>query len=43
MDKKQAEKRIKELRKQVEYQAKRYYEDDKPALTAMDYDKLRVQ
>ena len=30
MDKKQAEKRIKELRKTVEYHAKKYYDDDRP-------------
>lgn len=28
MDKKQAEKRIKELRKTVEYHAKKYYDED---------------
>ncbi len=30
MDKKQAEKRRKELRKTVEYHAKKYYDEDKP-------------
>ena len=32
MDKKQIENRIKELRKLVEYHAKKYYDDDKPEI-----------
>ena len=40
MDKKQAEKRIKELRKTVEYQAKKYYDEDKPEITDFEYDMM---
>ena len=43
MDKKQAEKRIKELRKQVEYHAKRYYDDDKPEITDFEYDMMMLE
>ena len=40
MDKKQAEKRIKELRKVVEYHAKKYYDEDKPEISDFEYDML---
>ena len=43
MDKKQAEKRIKELRKTVEYHAKKYYDDDKPEISDFEYDMLMVE
>ena len=43
MDKKQAEKRIKELRKQVEYHAKKYYDDDKPEITDFEYDMMMLE
>ena len=43
MDKKQAEKRIKELRKVVEYHAKKYYDDDKPEVTDFEYDIMMLE
>ena len=43
MDKKQAEKRIKELRKIVEYHAKKYYDEDKPEISDFEYDMLMVE
>ena len=43
MDKKQAEKRIKELRKHVEYHAKRYYDDDNPEITDFEYDMMMLE
>ena len=43
MDKKQAEKRIKELRKTVEYHAKKYYEEDKPEITDFEYDMMMLE
>ena len=43
MDKKQAEKRIKELRKQVEYHAKRYYDDDNQEITDFEYDMMMLE
>lgn len=43
MNKKQAKERIKELRKQVEYHAKRYYDDDKPEISDFEYDMLMVE
>ena len=43
MNKKQAEKRIKELRKTVEYHAKKYYDDDKPEITDFEYDMLMLE
>ncbi len=43
MDKKQAEKRIKELRKTVEYHAKKYYDDDKPEITDFEYDMMMLE
>ena len=43
MNKKQAEKRIKELRKQTEYYAKAYYDEDKPEISDFEYDMLMVE
>ena len=43
MDKKQAEKRIKELRNTVEYHAKKYYDEDKPEITDFEYDMMMLE
>ena len=43
MDKIQAEKRIKELRKVVEYHAKKYYDEDKPEITDFEYDMMMLE
>ena len=43
MEKKQAEKRIKELRKETQYHAKKYYDDDKPEISDFEYDMLMVE
>ena len=43
MNKEQAKNRIKELRKTVEYHAKRYYDDDKPEISDFEYDMLMVE
>ena len=43
MNKKQAEKRINELRKIVEYHAKKYYDDDKPEITDFEYDMMMLE
>ena len=43
MDKKQAEKRIEELRKKVEYHAKKYYDDDKPEISDFEYDMMMLE
>lgn len=43
MNAKQAKERIKELRKQVEYHAKKYYDDDKPEISDFEYDMLMVE
>ena len=43
MNKKQAKERIEELRKQVEYHAKRYYDDYKPEISDFEYDMLMVE
>ena len=43
MDKKQAEKRIKELRKIVEYHAKKYYDEDKPEISDFEYDMMMLE
>ena len=42
MNKKEAKNRIEELRKQVEYHAKRYYDDDEPEISDFEYDMLMV-
>ena len=43
MDKKQAEKRIKELRKIVEYHAKKYYDEDRPEISDFEYDMMMLE
>ena len=43
MDKKQAKKRIEELRKKVEYHAKKYYDDDKPEISDYEYDMMMLE
>ena len=43
MNKKQAENRINELRKIVEYHAKKYYDDDKPEITDFEYDMMMLE
>ena len=43
MDAKQAEKRIKELREQLEYHARKYYDEDKPEISDFEYDMLMVE
>ncbi len=43
MNKKQAEKRIKELREKTEYYAKAYYDEDKPEISDFEYDMLMVE
>lgn len=40
MNQKTAEKRIQELRKQLEYYAKLYYDEDNPAISDFEYDML---
>lgn len=43
MNNEQAKNRIEELRKTVEYHAKRYYDDDKPEISDFEYDMLMVE
>ena len=43
MNKEQAKKRIEELRKQTEYYAGKYYDDDKPEISDFEYDMLMVE
>ena len=43
MNKKQAKERIEELRKLVEYHAKRYYDEDSPEISDFEYDMLMVE
>ena len=43
MNKEQAEERIKELRKTVEYHAKKYYDDDNPEISDFEYDMMMVE
>lgn len=43
MNKSEAKKRIEELRNQVEYHAKKYYDDDKPEISDFEYDMLMVE
>ena len=40
MNKKQAEKRIKELRAILDYHAKKYYDEDSPEISDFEYDML---
>ena len=43
MDKKQAEKRIKELREKTEYHSKKYYDEDKPEISDFEYDMMMLE
>jgi DNA ligase (NAD+) len=43
VNEKQAKKRIQELRKEVEYHAKKYYDDDRPEISDFEYDMLMVE
>ena len=43
MDKKQAKERIEELRKQTEYYANKYYDEDNPEISDFEYDMLMVE
>ena len=43
MNKKEAKERIKSLRKQTEYYAKKYYDEDKPEISDFEYDMLMVE
>ena len=43
MNKKQAKERIEELRKLVEYHAKKYYDEDDPEISDFEYDMLMVE
>ena len=43
MEKKQAKERIEELRKQTQYYANKYYDEDKPEISDFEYDMLMVE
>lgn len=43
MEKTEAKKRIEELRKQTEYYAKKYYDDDNPEISDFEYDMLMLE
>ena len=43
LNKKQAQKRIKELRKQTEYYANKYYNEDNPEISDFEYDMLMLE
>lgn len=43
MDAKQAKERIEELRRQLEYYARKYYDEDKPEISDFEYDMLMVE
>ena len=43
MTKKQAEKRIRELREITAYHAKKYYDDDNPEISDFEYDMLMLE
>ena len=43
MNKEQSKERIEDLRKQVEYHAKKYYDEDKPEISDFEYDMLMVE
>lgn len=43
MNKTEAKNRIEELRKQTEYHAKKYYDDDAPEISDFEYDMLMVE
>lgn len=40
MDKQEAQERITELRNQIEYHSKRYYDEDSPEISDYEYDML---
>lgn len=43
MEKTQAEEKIKELRKKVEYYARKYYDEDNPEITDFEYDMMMLE
>ena len=43
MNKQQIEKRIKELREETEYYAKKYYDDDAPEISDFEYDMMMLE
>ena len=43
MNKTEAKKRIEELRKQTEYHAKKYYDEDSPEISDFEYDMLMLE
>ena len=43
MTKSQVKNRIEELRKEVEYHAQRYYDEDKPELLDFEYDMIMLE
>lgn len=43
MDKKEAKRRIKELREKTQYYANKYYDDDSPEISDFEYDMLMVE
>ena len=43
MNTKQAKERIEQLRKELEYHAKKYYDEDKPEISDFAYDMLMVE
>ena len=43
MNKKEAEKRLKELREKTAYYAKKYYDEDSPEISDFEYDMLMVE
>ena len=43
MNKTQAKKRTEQLRKETEYHAKKYYDDDKPEISDFEYDMMMVE
>ena len=43
MNKKQAKNRIEELRKEVEYHARKYYDEDEPEISDFEYDMMMLE
>lgn len=43
LNQKQAKERIEDLRRQVEYHAKKYYDEDRPEISDFEYDMLMVE
>ena len=43
MNKTEVKNRIEELRKQTEYHAKKYYDDDAPVISDFEYDMLMLE